>query len=316
MIKSASIICKQRIRHFTLLRKEVLTAMVASMTGYGQGKKENKYFSITIEVKTVNHRFTEYFLRMPKQFLKLEDQIKKKLGQYIKRGRIEVYATIEGRGMNRRKVSIDWELLEEYYQSITQVKKKYQLNSEPAIQDFLRDDLISIIEVEEGSEEIDQIILSAVAEAAEKLKNMRLDEGLELEKDLRHQLDLLGSCTKRLYELADAVVNQYEDRLKKRMQEYSSGMIDESRIITEVAIFADKADINEELTRLTSHRNQFAKALDLQEPVGRKLDFMIQEMNREVNTIGSKANNSTIASEVVEMKGLLEKMKEQVQNIE
>ncbi|WP_307474681.1 YicC/YloC family endoribonuclease [Cytobacillus purgationiresistens] len=290
--------------------------MVASMTGYGQGKKENKYFSITIEVKTVNHRFTEYFLRMPKQFLKLEDQIKKKLGQYIKRGRIEVYATIEGRGMNRRKVSIDWELLEEYYQSITQVKKKYQLNSEPAIQDFLRDDLISIIEVEEGSEEIDQIILSAVAEAAEKLKNMRLDEGLELEKDLRHQLDLLGSCTKRLYELADAVVNQYEDRLKKRMQEYSSGMIDESRIITEVAIFADKADINEELTRLTSHRNQFAKALDLQEPVGRKLDFMIQEMNREVNTIGSKANNSTIASEVVEMKGLLEKMKEQVQNIE
>ncbi|MFS0590672.1 YicC/YloC family endoribonuclease [Cytobacillus horneckiae] len=290
--------------------------MVASMTGYGQGKKESGAFSITIEVKTVNHRFIEYFLRMPKQFLKLEDKIKKTLGQYVKRGRIEVYATVEGRGVNQRRVSVDWELLDEYYHSLSQVKEKYHLASELSMRDLVKEELISIVEVDEGSEEVERIILEAANEAAKSLREMRLAEGLELEKDLRRQLDLLSVCINRLYEMAPSVVNQYEERLKKRMEEFSSGKIDESRLITEVAIFADKADINEELTRLTSHRNQFAHALDLNEPIGRKLDFMIQEMNREVNTIGSKANHSSIASEVVEMKGLLEKMKEQVQNIE
>ncbi|WP_461610414.1 YicC/YloC family endoribonuclease [Cytobacillus kochii] len=290
--------------------------MVASMTGYGQGKRQTDTFSITIEVKTVNHRFTEYFLRIPKQFLKLEDKIKKTLNQYIKRGRIEVYATIEQTGSKQKKIRVDWDLLDEFYRSMTEVKEKYKLSSEPGLKDLLNEDVFAIVEVDEEDEWLDELILEATNEAGKELQMMRLAEGKELEKDLFKQLGLLTECLNRLYDLAPNVVKQYEDRLRKRMEEYADGHIDESRIITEVAIFADKADVNEELTRLASHRNQFQLTLSLEDAIGRKLDFMIQEMNREVNTIGSKANDSTIAGEVVEMKGLLEKMKEQVQNIE
>ncbi|MDM5207232.1 YicC/YloC family endoribonuclease [Cytobacillus kochii] len=290
--------------------------MVVSMTGYGQGKRQTDTFSITIEVKTVNHRFTEYFLRIPKQFLKLEDKIKKTLNQYIKRGRIEVYATIEQTGSKQKKIRVDWDLLDEFYRSMTEVKEKYKLSSEPGLKDLLNEDVFAIVEVDEEDEWLDELILEATNEAGKELQMMRLAEGKELEKDLFKQLGLLTECLNRLYDLAPNVVKQYEDRLRKRMEEYADGHIDESRIITEVAIFADKADINEELTRLASHRNQFQLTLSLEDAIGRKLDFMIQEMNREVNTIGSKANDSTIAGEVVEMKGLLEKMKEQVQNIE
>ncbi len=286
------------------------------MTGYGQGKRQTDTFSITIEVKTVNHRFTEYFLRIPKQFLKLEDKIKKTLNQYIKRGRIEVYATIEQTGSKQKKIRVDWDLLDEFYRSMTEVKEKYKLSSEPGLKDLLNEDVFAIVEVDEEDEWLDELILEATNEAGKELQMMRLAEGKELEKDLFKQLGLLTECLNRLYDLAPNVVKQYEDRLRKRMEEYADGHIDESRIITEVAIFADKADINEELTRLASHRNQFQLTLSLEDAIGRKLDFMIQEMNREVNTIGSKANDSTIAGEVVEMKGLLEKMKEQVQNIE
>lgn len=286
------------------------------MTGYGQGKRQTDTFSITIEVKTVNHRFTEYFLRIPKQFLKLEDKIKKTLNQYIKRGRIEVYATIEQTGSKQKKIRVDWDLLDEFYRSMTEVKEKYKLSSEPGLKDLLNEDVFAIVEVDEEDEWLDELILEATNEAGKELQMMRLAEGKELEKDLIKQLGLLTECLNRLYDLAPNVVQQYEDRLRKRMEEYADGHIDESRIITEVAIFADKADINEELTRLASHRNQFQLTLSLEDAIGRKLDFMIQEMNREVNTIGSKANDSTIAGEVVEMKGLLEKMKEQVQNIE
>lgn len=286
------------------------------MTGYGQGKRQTDTFSITIEVKTVNHRFTEYFLRIPKQFLKLEDKIKKTLNQYIKRGRIEVYATIEQTGSKQKKIRVDWDLLDEFYRSMTEVKEKYMLSSEPGLKDLLNDDVFAIVEVDEDDEWLDELIIEATNEAGKELQMMRLAEGKELEKDLFKQLGLLTECLNRLYDLAPNVVKQYEDRLRKRMEEYADGHIDESRIITEVAIFADKADINEELTRLASHRNQFQLTLSLDDAIGRKLDFMIQEMNREVNTIGSKANDSTIAGEVVEMKGLLEKMKEQVQNIE
>ncbi len=286
------------------------------MTGYGQGKRQTDTFSITIEVKTVNHRFTEYFLRIPKQFLKLEDKIKKTLNQYIKRGRIEVYATIEQTGSKQKKIRVDWDLLDEFYRSMTEVKEKYKLSSEPGLKDLLNEDVFAIVEVDEEDEWLDELILEATNEAGKELQMMRLAEGKELEKDLFKQLGLLTECLNRLYDLAPNVVKQYEDRLRKRMEEYADGHIDESRIITEVAIFADKADVNEELTRLASHRNQFQLTLSLEDAIGRKLDFMIQEMNREVNTIGSKANDSTIAGEVVEMKGLLEKMKEQVQNIE
>lgn len=290
--------------------------MVVSMTGFGRSKKDSGQFSITVEIKTVNHRFSEFHMRMPRQLMHMEDKIKKKLGEHIKRGRIEVYVTIVGDGLASRKVNVDWELLDEYYQYITAIKTKYNIQNDLSIQDIIREELIGIEEKEAGNEELSQHVLSAAEEACLHLTQMRQAEGLELEKDVRSHLGLLSKRVILLLEFSPKVVQQYRERLEKRIKDYLDGQIDEPRILTEVAVFADKADINEELTRLQSHIGQFEKTLQLTEPVGRKLDFILQEMNREANTIGSKGNDAEIAAEVVEIKSLLEKMKEQIQNIE
>jgi uncharacterized protein (TIGR00255 family) len=291
--------------------------MVKSMTGFGRSQKESNDFLLTVEVKTVNHRFCEYHVRMPRQLLKIEDKIKKHLNEYIHRGRVEIFVTLGGNGAVHRKVNIDWLLLDEYYQYILKVKEKYGLQTEVSIHDLLqREEWLQIDEVDSGNEELEKLVHIAVEEASQQLLAMRIAEGKELEVDIRKQLTLLEKAMVELKQFAPLVVAQYRDRLEKRLQEYITGAIDEQRYITEVAIFADKADINEELTRLFSHIRQFEVTLSETEPIGRKLDFLLQEMNREVNTIGSKANDSKIAKEVVEMKSLLEKVKEQVQNIE
>lgn len=291
--------------------------VVVSMTGFGRSRAESDRFGVTVEVKTVNHRFCEYHIRMPRQLLKIEDKLKRKLGEYIKRGRVEVFVTIEGEAIVNRKVQIDWKLLEEYYQYITDIKEKYLIQEPVSLNSLInKDEIITIEEVEAENDELEGLVLTAAEEAGASLYKMRLSEGLALEKDILQNLHKIDQNIVVLREAAPSVVQQYKDRLTKRMADYLDGQIDEARIVTEVAIFADKVDINEELIRLKSHIVQFNQTLQLAEPIGRKLDFLVQEMNREVNTIGSKANDSTIAKEVVEMKSLLEKIKEQVQNIE
>jgi len=291
--------------------------MVVSMTGFGRSKKGTDSFSVSVEVKTVNHRFSEFYIRMPRQFNKIEDKIKKKLSTSIHRGRIEVFVTIEGEGIVNRKVLVDWNLLDHYIASIGKIKKKYALEHGLSLHDLLsREDILHVEEEETGNEELDQIVLEAVEEAALQVKQMRKMEGNALEKDVSAHLQTFQELVESIEMLAPSVANMYKERLSKRIQEFVAGQVDEVRILTEVAIFADKADINEEWTRLNSHIKQFDHILTLIEPIGRKLDFLLQEMNREVNTIGSKANDSAIAKEVVEMKSILEKMKEQVQNIE
>ncbi|WP_428908709.1 YicC/YloC family endoribonuclease [Niallia sp. Krafla_26] len=291
--------------------------MVVSMTGFGRSKITEDSFTVSVEVKTVNHRFTEFNIRMPRQFNKIEDKIKKKLTTSIHRGRIEVFVTIEGEGIINRKVHVDWELLDQYVQSIEKIKQKYALEHGLSLQDLLtNEEIIHFEEAETGDEDLERLLLEAVEEASQSVKQMREIEGKALENDIRTQLNRLQHLVDEITKFAPTVVNLYQDRLTKRIHEFVDGQIDEARILTEVAIFADKADINEELTRLKSHLKQYEHILTLQEPIGRKLDFLLQEMNREVNTIGSKANDSHIAKEVVEMKSILEKMKEQVQNIE
>lgn len=291
--------------------------MVVSMTGFGRSKKESNRFSVTIEVKTVNHRFCEFHIRMPRQLLKIEDKLKKKLNEHILRGRVEVYVTLTGEAIINRTVHIDWNLLDEYYQSIVTIKEKYGLKEQISLNELVnREELIGIEEEEAENDDLERLVLTAVEEAAIQLKAMRHSEGAALHKDISSNLSLLKSRSNQLKEMAPTVVSQYKERLTKRMQDFLAGQFDEARILSEVALFADKADIHEELTRLESHIQQFNKILMLGEPVGRKCDFLVQEMNREVNTIGSKANDSRIANEVVEMKSLLEKIKEQVQNIE
>ncbi|WP_075980982.1 YicC/YloC family endoribonuclease [Bacillus massilinigeriensis] len=291
--------------------------MVLSMTGFGRSKKESASFSVTVEIKSVNHRFSEFVIRMPRQLLKIEDKLKKKMSEQIKRGRVEVFVTVEGSAAFHRKLVVDWELLDQYYQYINEIQNKYALQDFVSYRDLLnREDLFSIEEENEGNDELEELVAQALEEAIEQMIHMREIEGKALKKDLEAQLQKIELIVHHLTEFAPTVVLQYQERLTKKLQEFLSGEIDQNRILTEVGIFADKSDINEELTRLKSHLKQFLQTLLANEPIGRKLDFLVQEMNREVNTIGSKANHSSIAQEVVEMKSLLEKVKEQVQNIE
>jgi uncharacterized protein (TIGR00255 family) len=291
--------------------------VVVSMTGFGRSKTEADRFSVNVEVKTVNHRFCEFHIRMPRQLLKIEDKIKKKLGEQIKRGRVEVFVTLEGEGIVNRSVHIDWQAMDEYVQHIAEIKNRYGVTGEIGLQDLLhREEIILFEEKETENNLLESLVLAAAEEAADQLVKMRIQEGVALEMDVSENIQLLKTHLHTVKLCAPDVVQQYRDRLTKKMAELVAVQAGEDRILTEVAFFADKADINEEITRLESHISQFLQILSVDEPLGRKLDFLLQEMNREVNTIGSKANDSRIAREVVEMKSLLEKVKEQVQNIE
>ncbi len=306
--------CQQEL---DFLERLDVSGMVVSMTGFGRSKTESERFSVTVEVKTVNHRFCEFHIRMPRQLLKTEEKIKKKLGEHINRGRVEVFVTLEGEGIVSRSVHIDWEALDEFVQNISEIKNRYSLAGDIELRDIVnREEIIHIDEKEAESEELEQLVLSAVEEAGIQLVAMRRLEGAALQKDVLQYIHLMTNHILRVKQFAPDVVEQYRERLKKRMSDIIEGDADEGRILTEAAFFADKADISEEIARLVSHVNQFKEILNADEPLGRKLDFLLQEMNREVNTIGSKGNDSRIAREVVEMKSLLEKVKEQVQNIE
>lgn len=291
--------------------------MVRSMTGFGRSMEETNDYQIIVEMKSVNHRFSEFSIRMPRQYLQLEDKIKKLMQKYIHRGRVELYITVKGESLVKRSLLVDWPLADQYVETIRQMQERYHLNDALKLEYLLHQaDLFDIQEENSENDEVEQFILKAVEQAATKLLEMRKQEGQELKQDLLSRLKVMNKLIDQIKQQAPLVVEAYKDRINKRIAEFLSGNIDENRILTEVAIFADKADISEELTRLKSHILQFEETLQKNEPIGRKLDFIVQEMNRETNTIGAKGNDQHIAKFVVELKSNIEKMKEQVQNIE
>ncbi|WP_059170082.1 YicC/YloC family endoribonuclease [Bacillus sp. FJAT-27445] len=291
--------------------------MVVSMTGFGSSKKETGTFSVNVEVKTVNHRFCEFSFRMPRYLLKAEDKFKKALGRHIRRGRAEVHIAVEGEGPMERILRVDWDLLDGYYRFLSEAGTKYGFDSTEAFKHVLgREEFVHIEERESANEDLEAAILEALEDAGALVKHMRLSEGSALQEDLSKHLASFHRITNELDEYAPSVLQQYRDRLEKRMFELLDGEADEARLLAEVALFADKSDIHEELARMKSHISQFHAIMDEDGPIGRKLDFLVQEMNREVNTVGSKSNDSRISERVVEMKSLLEKLKEQIQNIE
>lgn len=291
--------------------------MVVSMTGYGLGMSESERLKVRVEVKTVNHRFSEFHIRMPRQLLVLEDKIKKLLAAYIRRGRAEVFISIDGEGLLTKRLEVDWALLDQYMSHLNEFTYKYHLHPNDDLQNITHlEGIFHIHEEQTNTNEAEELILEAVKQAGEQLLAMRKAEGIRLQEDIVEQLKKLADTADQVKEYAPLVLEQYKQRLQTRMTEFTSGIIDETRMLNEVAVFTDKADINEEITRLKSHLSQVFATIESDTAIGRKLDFLVQEMNREVNTIGSKANDAKIASQVVEMKSLLEKIKEQVQNIE
>ncbi|WP_102346995.1 YicC/YloC family endoribonuclease [Bacillus sp. Marseille-P3661] len=294
--------------------------MIVSMTGFGRSKKESGEFKVMVEMKSVNHRFCEITVRMPRQLLLFEDKIKKIVQQYIQRGRVDVFVTVEGQGYINRSLEVDWDLISQYKEVMNQAQQSMNMQGSLSIEHILSlPEVFSVIEKESGTEELETVLLEVTKEAVSELQQMRRIEGNSLKSDIIERLKLINNIVQLLKSFSTESIERYKERLLKKIEDILSGNyeIDHGRILTEVAIFADKADINEELTRLFSHVEQFVEILDNNTgSVGRKLDFLVQEMNREMNTIGSKANDVHISQKVVEMKSELEKIKEQVQNIE
>lgn len=291
--------------------------MISSMTGFGRAKVESDAFQITVEMKSVNHRFLEMNIRLPKQMMVFEDKIRKLIAEQVGRGRIEVSIIVEGEGLVERKLRVDWSLLEQYKLIMEEAKGKFQLQDSITLQQLIAmPEVTAIEEVENVNEAFEHSLYEAVRRAASMLKTMRDGEGERLHKDLEHRLQGINTCVHAIIPYAPSVIQKYRERLENRLKELHNQELEEQRLLTEIAVFADRCDIHEELVRLQSHLEQFQEALQSKEPVGRKLDFIVQEMHREINTIGSKANDLTISKYVVEMKNNLEKIREQVQNIE
>lgn len=292
--------------------------MIRSMTGFGRGENVGVVKQVTAEVKSVNHRYSEVLVKMPRQYSFLEETIRRTVLNYITRGRVEVYLKVENATEPERQVQVDKELAVAYYKALKELADTTQANLDLGVSQLAQ--LPDVLKVDEPKENIDQIwqeILLALEAALTILVQMREDEGLKLKADLETRLVYIRELNHKIAERGPLVVSQYREKLQNRLKELlDGGQVDETKLATEVAFFADRASIAEEIVRLNSHLDQFNQILQEKNPVGRKLDFLLQEMNREVNTIGSKANDLEITQNVVEMKSELEKIREQVQNIE
>lgn len=297
-----------------------MVLMVYSMTGYGQSAREIGGYKLSIEVKSVNHRYCEIMLRMPREWTSYEDRLRRIVQQHVKRGRIDVFINKEREGEAKTLVEINDQTLEAYMQASQLLRDKYGVSGELSVDDWLRlPDIITIREETSWSEEeLASCLESGLTEAMDGLCRMRAMEGSHLNRDLAERLGRLQSLHMEMMEWAPVVVTEYRTKLKQRIELLldANSSFDDHKFGMEVALFAERSNIDEELTRLKSHFGQFGQLLHSSEPIGRKLDFLIQEMNRETNTIGSKANHLELVNRVVDMKAELEKIREQAANIE
>ena len=289
-----------------------------SMTGYGKGEASNESRKVTIEIKSVNNRFLDINTRFPKSLSYVEDTVKKQRQEVVKRGTLDVYYTYEVTGDTDKVVEADIPLAGEYLAAMRTVKDELGLPDDITAMSVLRmPDVLTVTAAEDDREEIKALVEKAAKEAVASLDAMRVIEGRSAKTDLAKLVGNIITSLKSVITRAPLVVVDYRDKLSKRIAELlDQPAADETRIATEVAVFADKCDINEEISRLTSHIDQFTKALESGEPQGRRLDFLSQEMNREINTMGSKANDLELSKLVIEMKNELEKIKEQIRNVE
>lgn len=293
--------------------------MIKSMTGFGRGESSDGVHSFSVEIKTVNHRYNDIIVKMPKYLLFLEEKVKKHIKEYINRGRVEVYINLEYLADSNIEVNVNIPLALAYKRELENLINQLEIGDDISLNHLLT--LPEVIKTERKDVDEDVVwgcLSQALEIALENVVNMRKKEGIELKKDIEIQLRKLENLIDKIEKRAPQVVMEYKEKLKERISELmdEDTDLDEERLNFEVVLFADKSDINEEVVRFKSHIKQFYMSLEQDEAVGRKLDFLIQEMNREVNTIGSKANDLEIINDVMDIKAQLEKIREQVQNIE
>lgn len=288
-----------------------------SMTGFGRGEAKNGAVTVVVELKTVNNRFRDLQVRVPREYNVLEPRVLNLLRDGVQRGRVEALVrrtSVEG----ATRVTVDLALVDQYRRAFSEIAKRVQRDPAeiPLAALVAQPGVLVTGEIETDALAEWDLVEVAIHAALEDLASMRATEGHALALDLRKNLDVLLRLCAEVAACADSVAERIRTRLEERLTRLMHDRVDPSRLAQEVAILADKSDISEEIARLGSHCEQFGQALVADEPVGRKLDFLLQEMNREINTVGSKAAEHPIAARVVEMKSVLERMREQAANVE
>lgn len=288
-----------------------------SMTGYGRANLEIENRSYQVEIKSVNHKYCDINIKMPKELLFLENEIKKEITKYVARGKIDVYIAFQEQGINNSAIQLNKIAIEQYLQEIQKLSQYSQIDTKINVAELLRLPNVMQAQNEEVGENVKQELLSCVNVATMRLIEMRSKEGEELRKDLEKRMIQLEEKQNEFYALTTGLIEDFIVKLRERVKEILQEQpIDETRIATEAVIFADKSSIEEELTRLKSHIEQAKQMLKEEKPVGKKMDFLIQEMNRETNTIGSKSIKLEITNLVITIKTMLEDIRKQIQNIE
>ena len=293
--------------------------MIKSMTGYGIDQFQAEETLITIEIRTVNNRYLDIVSKTPRSFMYLENEMKQVIQSYFDRGRVEVFITLSGEYLTNKKLAVDWDLMDQYFAELDKIKQRYSLNESIPIEMVSQlKDLFIVHETNEKLSSLDEMLLQALNRTCEQVISSRVNDGAFLIADIENRILDTNKMLKTLESLQTSVSSDYRKRIERRIEEYvgSRLSLDDRQLHQEIAILAEKGDITEELIRMFSHLDQFQTILEEEGPLGRRLDFIAQEMHREVNTIGAKSIDSKISNLIINIKNELEKIREQIQNIE
>ncbi len=292
--------------------------MVKSMTGYGRAELSAEGYNITVELKSVNHRYFEFNCRTPRGFGFLDDKLKNYVASRVGRGKVDLYLQMESSGENVVSVDINREYSDGYVSALKRLSKIYGIPYDVTVSSLARNpEVFTVKKTDIDEEKITEAVLEAAATAVDKFIESRKTEGARMAADIKEKALTVIALTEEVEKLSSESVKNYRTNLEDKIKELIGDVnVDEQRLLTETAIFADKIAVDEETVRLKSHVNELCTLLLLDEPVGRKLDFIVQEMNREANTTGSKSQDIAITRNVVDIKSNIEKIREQVQNIE
>lgn len=291
--------------------------MIKSMTGFGRNTSEKGEKIYQVEIKSVNHRYNDINIKMPRNISYLEEKIKKIISSKISRGKVDVYITYENNSETSKNVKINKELAKIYIRNLKELAQEENIQANIEVTDISRfPDVLTINDVEED-DSLENELSEVVKSALDSLYEMRKKEGCKIAEDLIKRIENVQVKINEISKLSTGLIEEYVVKLEERIKELlNTEDIDKNRIAQEVVIYADKCSVEEEITRLNSHISQFQELINSNKPVGKKLDFIIQEMNRETNTIGSKSNSLEITNRVIDIKTELEDIREQIQNIE
>ncbi len=291
--------------------------MLRSMTGYGRGSCTRDGFTFSAELRSVNHRYADFSVRLPRELYGLEERIRRLLQESIKRGRVEVTLGMDEMPAGVRRVKVNYDLAADYHSSLQELRERLRISDDVSIEHLLQlPDLFKTGSAPLGEDQVWPALSGAVTEALDQLLDQRRTEGENLGKDILERCGRLEQFVNAAEERAAQAGEEYRARIEQKFQEMLAGHFEQNRLIMEAALLVERMGVDEELVRLKSHIQAFRSNLTGEEPAGRKLDFIAQEMFREVNTIGSKAGDYRLTDLVVEMKAELEKIREQIQNLE